>query len=418
MANMKIGFSRSDITPPVGTELGGYAGYRPCSGVHDPLYSKAVVLEQGGARYALVALDLVCVDEALYCRMAEALSGLGIRKERLIVSAIHTHAAPWGMLPGEGPLASVNRSDEAKAPSFRAYMEEVIRRSADACRAAAENLEPFTVRTGRGETPPVGSERHTGAAPGGALAVVQCKTDSGRVLTLYNFPCHPTVLSGANLQVSADFAAGIEGLLEMDMAVFLNGAAGDISTRYTRREATFAECERMGRIAAERIAQTVRNASFAPPEPVRGVHTAVTLDARAVETPEQAEKQLQSLTEQWQAAKAAGADPATLRTLHSYVEGAGVNLQFARSMGDIRQLCLPVTVFRFAGLEFATVPGELFSALQPEGLCVIGYANGYYRYLCGEEAYGANYYEAMASILARGQGERLVQEMNRLRQSL
>lgn len=418
MMNMRIGFSRADITPPVGTELGGYAGYRPCAGVHDPLYSKVVVLEQDGVRYALVALDLVCADEALYCRMAEALSGLGIPKERLIVSAIHTHAAPWGMLPGEGPLASVNRSDEAKAPSFRGYMEEVIRRSADACRTAVEHLEPFSVRTGRGAVPPVGSERHTGDAPGGTLAVVQCRTDSGKVLTLYNFPCHPTVLNGANLQVSADFVAGIEGLLETDMAVFLNGAAGDISTRYTRREATFAECERMGRVAAERVALALRDTAFVSPEPVRGIHASVTLDARAVETPEQAQTQLQAMTEQWEAAKAAGADPATLRTLHSYVEGAGVNLQFARSMGDIRKLCLPVTVFRFAGLEFATVPGELFSALQPEGLCVIGYANGYFRYICGEEAYAENYYEAMAAILARGQGERLVREINRLRQSL
>ena len=35
---MKIGFAKRDITPPAGTELGGYAGYRPCAGVHDPSY--------------------------------------------------------------------------------------------------------------------------------------------------------------------------------------------------------------------------------------------------------------------------------------------------------------------------------------------------------------------------------------------
>ena len=43
---MRIGFTKVDITPPVGTGLGGYAGFRPCSGTHDPLCCKAEVLIQ------------------------------------------------------------------------------------------------------------------------------------------------------------------------------------------------------------------------------------------------------------------------------------------------------------------------------------------------------------------------------------
>ena len=418
MTDMRIGFSKTEISPPLGTELGGYARYRPCTGVHDPLQCKAVVLEQAGIRYALVVLDLACVDEALYCRIAEETKDLGIEKRRLIVSAIHTHAAPWGMIPGAGPLAAVNRSDEAKAPEFRAYMDTVIRRVADACRAAAGNLEPFTVRTAQSAMPPVCSERHTGEAPRAGLTALQCRTDSGKLLTFYNFPCHPTVMSADNELASADFAAGIEALLETDMAVFLNGAAGDISTRFTRREATFTECERLGRITAQTVEDALRGIPFTRPEPLRGIHTAVTLRARQVKTPEEAEKQLEERTSQWEAARAAGMDPAELRILKSYVEGAGVNLQFAKSMGDIRLLHLPVTVFRFAGLDFASVPGELFSTLQPEGICVIGYANGYYRYICPEEAYAANHYEAMAAILARGEGEQLMRKIEELRQKL
>lgn len=418
MTNMRIGFSKTDISPPVGTELGGYAGYRPCTGTRDPLYAKAVVLEQSGTRYALVVLDLVCVDEALYDRIAEEAEALGIEKQRLIVSSIHTHAAPWGMIPGEGPLAAVNRSDEAREPEFRAYMETVIRRAAEACRAAGDHMEAFRVRTGRGAMPRICSERHTGAAPNAELTVLQCKTESGKLLTLYNFPCHPTVMSAANTQASADFAAGIEALLETDMAVFLNGAAGDISTRFNRAEASFAECERMGRITAEAVAETLRGIPFTLPEPIRGVHTRITLQARQVEPPEEARKQLEEMTARWEAAREAGKDPAELRILKSYVEGAGVKLQFAESMGDIRQLHLPVTVFRFAGLGFASVPGELFSVLQPEGICVIGYANGYYRYICPEEAYEANHYEAMAAIIARGEGEQLRRGITGLWQDL
>lgn len=415
---MRIGFAKTEITPPVGTELGGYAGYRPCAGVHDPLWCKAVVLEQDDGRYGLIVLDLLCVDEALYLRIADAVKELGIKKDKLIVSAIHTHASPRGLIPGEGPLAAVNSPSAPKDPGFPAYMETVIAAAASTCARAADSLEHFQIRSAWGELPAVGSERHTGAPVSGKLTVVQCRTESGKVLTVYNFPCHPTVTNAANLLVSTDFVAGIEALVGGDMAVFVNGAAGDVSTRYTRRESTFAECDRMGRIAAEQILSVIEPACYQEPEPLRGIHATVTLQARQTEPPEEAEKRMAELTAQWQAAQAAGADQATLRMRKSYVEGAGVNLQFARTMGDIRLLHLPVTVFRWCGTDFASVPGELFSALQPPNVAVIGYANGYYRYFGGEAAYEAGHYEALAAIIARGEGERLVEQLLALLQRL
>lgn len=412
---LRLGFSKSDITPPPGTVLGGYAGLRPCEGAHDPLYCKAVLLEQEDTRFALVALDLACVDESLYLRLADALGSLGITKERLLVSAIHSHAAPHGVIPGEGPLDAVNCAAHENTPEFRAYMEDVIRSITAVCRAAAENLEPFLIRTAKAATPPVGSERHTGGTPGGDLTVIQCKTESGRLLTLYNFPCHPTVLPPTNLLASADFAAGIEALVGGTMAVFLNGAAGDISTRFTRREATFDECARLGQIAAEHTLSAIKDAPFVQPEPLRGIHSTVTLKPRPVETVEAAQTELQTRTAQFEAAQAAGTDAQSLRLLKTYVEGAWVNLEFAKSMAGITALQLPVTVFRFAGVEFATIPGELFSTLQPEGLSIIAYTNGYFRYICPEEAYEANQYEAMAAIVAQGEGEKLIREIQQLR---
>lgn len=415
---MRIGFSKKEITPPIGIELSGYAGYRPNSGVHDPLYCKAVVLEQNGARYALVVMDLLSIDEAFYLRIAEKAESLGIEKQRLIVSAIHTHAAPWGVIPGEGPLAKVNSSEDPKNPEFPIYLQNVIEAAYAACQEAVEGLEGYEVRTAKGAVPLVGSERHTGAEPKGELVVIQCKTESGKLLTIHNFPCHPTVLSAANLQLSADFVAGIEGLLDGDMAIFINSAAGDISTRFTRRESTFEECERMSHVAADAIKAVIQDVPYGQPEPLYGIHTKITLQARKVETPEVAQKQFEELTNQWKAAEAEGKDATTVRILKSYVEGAGVNLQFAQTMGDIRELHLPVTIFHFCGMDFATIPGEIFSTLKPEDLSIISYANGYYRYVCSDDAYEENYYEALAAIIARGEGEQLMKKIEELRKQM
>ncbi len=418
MTTLRIGFAKMNIDPPHGLELGGYAGVRPCAGNHDPLWCKAMVLEQAGVRYGLVMLDLLCVDEALQQAIAEAVAEAGIGGERLIVAAIHSHAAPVGVLPGKGPLAGVNQTIIPQNPAFEAYMQQVIHAAAAACRQAAAHTEPFCIRTACGAVPAVASERHTGESTDSKMTLLHIRTESGREAIVYHFPCHPTVLSAANLLSSEDLVATVEAQLGVEMAMFVNGAAGDISTRFTRREASFAECARMGELVARQAQTLLRMQPFTEPTPLKGITTRVTLQARQVETVATAQMQLQQATERWRQAEKAGLDATELRILKSYVEGAGVNLEFAQTMGDIRQLALPVTVFRFCGLDFAAVPGELFSTLQPKGVAVIGYANGYYRYIADLQAYEKGYYEAMAAILAPGEGEKLTDEITKLRQQL
>ena len=212
----------------------------------------------------------------------------------------------------------------------------------------------------------------------------------------------------SNLEVTADFAGGIELQLDSDMAVFLNGAAGDISTRYTRTGQTFGECARLGTMAAAQIEAVLRDAQFQTPTHLQGINSSFAMAVRPVEPVAEASRRLEKLTAKVKQAEAEGADAATIRMLKSYVEGAGINLQFARSIGNLRQIILPVTVFRIFELNFVTIPGELFSTLLPDdSTCVIGYANGYNLYIADEQAYDAGYYEALASLFAKGEGERL-----------
>ena len=405
---LRIGFARAEITPPPGTELGGYAGYRPCAGVHDPLWCKAVVLEQDGSRYALLAMDLLSVDESLSDAIGRELKQHGIG--HAVVAAIHSHAAPCGIVLGDGPLAEVNRVGETDPEGFRTYTRTVIQQAATACLEATEQLESFEVRSTRGPAPVIGSERHTGDPADLTMTAEQIRTERGRNLLLYQIPCHPTVLGPENLLASADFVGGIEKRLGVDMAVFLNGAAGDISTRFTRREQSFAECDRMAAVAAEAVNALIREIPYGPPEPIKGLHTHVSLDPRPVESEERARNALDEAIARWKQAAQAGAEPGKVRILKSYAEGAGVALEFAQTMAEIRELRLPVTVFSFGDLKFATVPGEMFSCLWNLDAVPICYANGYYRYIGDVHAYDAGYYEAMAAILARGQGEEFLKQ--------
>lgn len=408
---MKMGFAKGDITPPLGTELGGYAGYRPCSGVHDPLYCKAVVLEQDGICYALLALDFLSVDEPLYLHMAKKLEPLGISADRLLVSAIHSHASPCGVIRGEGLLAKVNQFGESDPEGYDAYIRQVIQTAFNACSEAIKTLEPFRIRWSQGPLPVLGSERHTGAPAQGALTAIQFLTETGKKLIVYHFPCHPTVMRPDNLKASADFIGGIEGLLDADMALFLNGAAGDISTRFTRRESSFQECGRLAQLAADHITMLLEKAEYEQPGKLTGLHTRIPVTSRPVQTKELAQKLLDESIAKWKHAERSGADKDTLRVLQSCVEGAGVNLEFADTMKGIDGFHLPATVFAFSGLKFASIPGELYSTLRPKEALAICYANGYYRYIADSRAYEENQYEAMAAIVAKGEGERLMEKI-------
>ena len=60
MKTLKAGMAKIVITPPVGTQLAGYAGRTaPSTGVIDNLYAKAMVLGDGEERLALVVCDII-----------------------------------------------------------------------------------------------------------------------------------------------------------------------------------------------------------------------------------------------------------------------------------------------------------------------------------------------------------------------
>src|ERR1051325_2298316 len=64
-APFRAGLAAIDITPPVGWRMSGYFYKRLSTGTHDPLQAKAMVLQQGDERVALVFCDLIGVPATL-----------------------------------------------------------------------------------------------------------------------------------------------------------------------------------------------------------------------------------------------------------------------------------------------------------------------------------------------------------------
>ncbi|MCX7597719.1 MAG: hypothetical protein N2512_02465, partial [Armatimonadetes bacterium] len=95
-APLLAGAAQVDITPPAGTHLSGdIARHRPARLVLDPLYAKALVLQAGGRRLAILALDVTIITAEYTARIREAARvRLGIPPDAVMVHATQTHSAP------------------------------------------------------------------------------------------------------------------------------------------------------------------------------------------------------------------------------------------------------------------------------------------------------------------------------------
>ena len=63
MGNLKAGFARIDITPPLGTTLEGYFETRYADGILDPLCATAVAFDDGEKRAVVMSVDQIGLNK-------------------------------------------------------------------------------------------------------------------------------------------------------------------------------------------------------------------------------------------------------------------------------------------------------------------------------------------------------------------
>ena len=232
MGTLRAGVAKSNIT----TE-------DPQARVHDPLYAKALVLDDGSMRVAIVAMDVVAIggiadisDEFLTELRTRIESETGIPGANVLVNASHTH--PPGPLLVEH-AQQVERTFDAVLHAAESMVEVTV--------GAGSGYEDRwiinrTLRTtdGRGWTirqanpcPP--DDEVAGLGPiDPEIGILRVdRADGTPLAVLYNYACHPLVgvPGGAVTANYSGFASEvIEGCLGGDaMALFVQGAGGDVT---------------------------------------------------------------------------------------------------------------------------------------------------------------------------------------------
>jgi hypothetical protein len=417
MDQLLLGHATVDVTPAPGYPLGGYLarGEQVATGTHDPL--EAGLLWLGTAEdpgVVWLALDVVGVDEPLSARLSTAVgAALGIPADRVLVCASHTHSGPavWTSSMPPGLFAGPDPDAVAR------LVEAVVSGATGLAAGRRPVTASWASRPARG----VGANRTTPDGPhddsAGVLTLRDADSDE-IVAVLCDFASHPTVLSAGNLRYSADWpgaarrvlAGGLGAVGRPPAVAFLQGAAGDASSRFVRRGQDFAEVARIGGLYAASVLSAALGREQLPlAGPPAVHHDTAELPVRGLPP---ADELRVLIAEAGLVAKEAGGQDRRATTRY---EGL-LLLDQLRSADLPDTLRMPLTAVTYGDVAWIHLPVELFAsyaatlrAASPFPVTrVIGYTGGYFGYVADAEAHRAGTYEAYMSLIEPDAADRLV----------
>ncbi len=429
---LQAGAAAVCVTPPEGTSLLGYfMKIGDVKTVHDDLYARALVLDDGQCRIALVICDMTVIGERTFGRAKKLIEQrVGLPCEHVMMACTHTHSACRVPLLQSGQDLG--------------YVDQLVEGLAEAVCLAIENLAPAEVAVGSVDVPEYAFNRRwymkpesipadpfglkedrvrfnppRGHAdlikPAGPVdpevSILAVRHTGGRPLAvLANYSLH-YVGGFKRAEVSADyfgvFSRKIEELLGADSAkpAFVGmmsnatsgniGAGKDFKTKGGKKFAPYARMEEVGTKIARKVADAMHDLQYERTVRVRSIESSVEIGTRRPNS-----------------ARLAWAREVLVRP---GIQGHHWTRNYAQEavyLSDWPET-VPVTLqaFRIGDCLIGAIPNEVFAetglavkaALPTENAFVVELANQYYGYLPTAEQHALGGYEtwdARSSSLA------------------
>lgn len=396
----RVGFVKVDITPTGPVPMAGYiARTSPSVGSHDPLFARCFLLYGEKESGAIVVLDLLGITTRwveVIQRLVEELTA--IPQANVLVACTHTHSGPAGFA-----------SPPWSTDSFP-FVEETLER----LRRELERATAIPVKVGVNARLVAGIGGHRTVpdrAVDQTLWTLVFRDKEGTHGVLANFPCHSTVLGADNLFLSGDLFGAASARVEQELGpgtvvAITVGAAGDVSTRFTRRGQTFAEVERLGSYLGQAIVKATQCVRFHVDIPFASRQRSVWLPYKSLPSLDEAAQIVAQLEEEQDRLRKEGRSRAVLRVVETRLEGAKLleGLVLRAEPDEGVEAVLSGT--RIGEAVLIGIPGEPFNELgwtlrrEWAGrfqVAVAGLAGGDLGYFPTKEAVEEGWYEALGS---------------------
>jgi len=242
-AGLKGGTAKANITPPVGVCWA--FDDKEMVDVENDLFAKALVLDDGKNRIALISTDLLWVPGEITSEIRSLIhQNTGIPEQNILVCATHTHYVP-----------NIWSKHVSKSPVCIPYVRTFIKKAAGTVIAACNDMKDISIGFTKGQLPEIIYNRRTKNTEGKVemsfvlqenskklsfgpidpeVGIIRVNNSEGSILaSLINFACHPTSGGYGDLSyvISTDYpgyATKVIEDIEGGTCLFTLGAAGDI----------------------------------------------------------------------------------------------------------------------------------------------------------------------------------------------
>ncbi len=423
---LRAGFSRLEITPPLGVTLEGYYHERRAEGILDPLLATAVAFRDDNQTAVAISVDLIGISQEICdtCRQVAARRN-NLPVQAILIACTHTH---------QGPVVSGGLYNQDPV-----YNDVLFRRISDAVALALVDLQPASVSIGRNSLKNVSFIRrflmrdgtirtnpgmrnpqidHPVGCPDEEVQVVRINRGDAPEILIVNFQVHPDVVGGSF--ISADYPKFVRDTLENALGrvhcVYFNGAQGD--TNHINVNAPewdgnngYEHAKHMGRAIAGAVLQI-----YGKTEAVTGEQVGfrqLNIDVPSNRAPAHNIKQAEQVILLHEEGRDGELPESGMGAVTLIAEA--YRMKQLENGPDFFTLCMPA--IRFGDVVITGAPGEPFTeigravkAISPFAMTIYCCcANGCEAYFPTRDAFAEGGYEARSSKFKSGIGEAIIQ---------
>ena len=193
----------------------------------DSVYARAIVLDNGVLRVAIVSLDLLIVHPTITAQLEKELPRIGFILDRTYLAATHSHNSLGGWGKRLAGQLFAGQYDQRIA-------DHIVQCVISAIDQAQHQLRPAQVGFTQLPVPELVQNRLAGnqGTTDPFVRMLKFRKSTGETALLFTYTAHPTILEMGRLQLSRDYPGVLVDALEkkdsvsVDFAMFMAGAVG------------------------------------------------------------------------------------------------------------------------------------------------------------------------------------------------
>ena len=449
MNKLQAGFSRVNVTPPLGIPIVGYYKPRFAEGVLDELEVNALALAVEEKKVVLLSVDNCGFSESVANSYREHICEVtGLPADCVFLHATHTHTGPSTCPTYDKDLVLL--AEYENHPLLPEYFYYLRRKLADAAVLALKDLKPAKMGWAVGNAPKVAFVRRFRMKDGKVrtnpgvgnpdilhpigdvderVNVLRFDREGAETIVLANFGNHPDVV-GDSL-ISGDWPTLIRHRLEKALdnvkTIFFTGAQGDVNHvnvnakggdfndtfhDFDDVDRGYGHARHMGNVVAAAVLQVYDKVNYTDVDSLATLEKTIEIPS-AMPTPEEA-KQAHILNDLHMAGKDEEI-PFEGMELTTVVAEAARMVRLEHGLESFPMNFLGVAV---GNVALFGIPGEPFTGVgrglkEAQGwdlvlpCCLTNGCRGYFPMI---DAYQEGGYEARSSSFKAGSAELIVEE--------